>query len=405
MKKKFQNKIIKPKGITGTLISEEYECLNDCMDEWMNMKAIQPFSHSVILVLLFIILIIPLMWGCGDKFDIGQLTSSQGNANITGDTVYVQLNPPWTGFNKPQGMIIGREPFIYVADTYNDRIVMMNLNGNILGTRQIRRPVALAEDYKLNLIVCAELDTVVNGQTQTFGAVYKLNLFAAEHQIGNAPITKLLPRPMDLKYPDRRYTAATVFYNNTFYIARTGPANTSFVDPDNSILNFSPKELINGGEGDTLIGRVPNIDPISSGLVSANQISSLTSFNRKNIDFIETLTGSNSLKAQWLTYIVTPVSSNYVARLTPSDGGALMSPNKFIQPEGSCIDDAGYIYIADAKKDSVFKFTPLGDELQSFGGSEIFNQPYSVAFFDRILYVVDSGNNRILRFILSTDLR
>ncbi len=356
-------------------------------------------------LLLFVILIFSFVPGCGDKFDIGQLTSSQGNANVTGDTVYVQLNPPWTGFNKPQGMIIGREPFIYVADTYNDRIVMMNLNGNILGTREIRRPVALAQDYKLNLIVCAELDTVVNGQTQTFGAVYKLNMFSSDHQIANAPMTELLPRPMDLKYPDRRYTAVTVFYNNTFYVARTGSANTSFVDPDNSILFFSPKELINGSEGDTLIGRVPNIDPLSSGLVSANQISSLTSFSRKNIDFIETLTGNNSLKAQWLTYVVTPISADYVARLTPSDGGALMEPNKFIQPEGSCIDDADNIYIADVKKDSVFKFTPLGDELQSFGGSEIFNEPYSVAFFDRILYVVDSGNNRILRFILSTDLR
>ena len=369
--------------------------------------ALNPGINSgVNLYLLFIvILIFSFVPGCGDKFDISQLTSSQGNANVTGDTVYVQLNPPWTGFNKPQGMIIGREPFIYVADTYNDRIVMMNLNGNILGTREIRRPVALAQDYKLNLIVCAELDTVVNGQTQTFGAVYKLNMFSSEHQIANAPMTKLLPRPMDLKYPDRRYTAVTVFYNNTFYVARTGPANSSFVDPDNSILSFSPNELINGSEGDTLIGRVPNIDPLSSGLVSANQISSLTSFNRKNIDFIETLTGNNSLKAQWLTYIVTPISADYAARLTPSDGGALMSPNKFIQPEGSCIDDAGYIYIADAKKDSVFKFTPLGDELQSFGGSALFNEPYAVAFFDRILYVVDSGNNRILRFILSTDLR
>ena len=302
-------------------------------------------------------------------------------------------------------MIIGREPFVYVADTYNDRIVMLNLNGNVLGARQIKRPVALAQDYKLNLIICGELDTVINGQTETFGAVYKLNLVAADHQINNAPMTRLLPRSADIKYPDRRYTAVTVFFNNTFYVARTGPANSNFVDPDNSILYFIPKELYGGGEGDTLIGRVANIDPVSSGLVSANQISSLTSFNRKNIDFIETLTGNNSLKVQWLTYVVTPVSANYEARPTPSDGGALMRPNRFARPEGSCMDDAGYIYIADAQKDSVFKFTPLGDELQSFGGPDVFNEPYSVAYFDKILYVVDSGNNRILRFILSTDLR
>jgi hypothetical protein len=379
---------------------QKHECMNTCLHAFMH-----PYNHARLWLGLVLIAMIPLALGCGDKFDVSQLTASEGNANITGDTVYIPVNPAWTGFNKPQDMIIGREPFVYVADTYNDRIVMLNLNGNILGTRQIKRPVALAQDYKLNLIVCGELDTVINGQSESFGAVYKLNLVAADHQINNAPMTRLLPRASDIKYPERRYTAVTVFFNNTFYVARTGPANTNFVDPDNSILYFIPKELYGGGEGDTLIGRVANIDPVSSGLVSANQISSLTSFNRKNIDFIETLTGNNSLKVQWLTYVVTPVSSNYEARLTPSDGGALMQPNRFSQPEGSCLDDAGYIYIADAQKDSVFKFTPLGDELQSFGGPDIFNEPYSVAYFDKILYVVDSGNNRILRFILSTDLR
>ena len=353
----------------------------------------------------YLFLILPLLIGCGEKFNIGQLTSNTGNANITGDTVYVQINPAWTGFNNPQDILIGREPFVYVADTYNDRIVMMNLNGDILGTKHIKRPVALAQDYELNLIVCCELDTVVNGQTKTFGAVYKIDLVASQHQIASAPSVKLLPRPTDLNYPDRKYTGVCVFYNNSFYVARTGPNNSSFIDPDNSILYFSPKKLFAGGEGDTLIGRVPNIDPLSSGLVSANQISSLTSFSQRNIDFIETLTGNNSLKTQWLIYVITPLSASYEARLTPSDGGALMSPNRFVQPEGSCIDDAGNIYVADVQKDSIFKFTPFGDELQSFGGPAVFNGPYAVAYFDRILYIADTGNNRILRYILSTDLR
>ncbi len=355
--------------------------------------------------ILLSFLFFSLLYGCGEKFDIGQLTSQKGNANITGDTVYIQINPPWTGFKNPQAIIIGREPFIYVADTYNDRIVMMNLNGDILGTRHIKRPVAIAQDYKLNLIVCGEIDTVVNGQSATFSAVFKLDMVAAQHEIASAPAVKLLPRPIDMNYPDRQYTGVCVFYDNTFYVARTGPNNSNFVDPDNSILYFSPKKLFGGGVGDTLIGRVPNIDPLSSGLVSANQISSLTSFNKKNIDFIETLTGNNSLKTQWLTYIVTPISANYLPRLTPSDGGAFMTPNKFGRPEGTCIDETGDIFVADAQKDSVFKFSVFGDELQSFGGPSVFNAPYAVAYHDNVLYVADAGNNRILRFMLSTDIR
>jgi hypothetical protein len=340
-----------------------------------------------------------------DEFDVSQFETSK-NVNIGGDTVYIQIKPAWTGFNKPQAIIVGREPFIYVADTYNDRVVMLNLNGDFLGSRSIKHPVSIAQDYKLNLIVCGEFDTTYNGQTQTFGAVFKLDMVAATHHIDEAPMTRLLPhRSSDLKNADIRYTGVAIFYNNTFYIARTGPNNSSFVDPDNSILYFSPKNLLGGGEGDTLIGRVPNIDPISSGLVSANQISSLVSFNQKNIDFIETLTGNSSLKVQWLTYVVTPQSADYEAKLTPSNGGEMMSPNKFGTPEGACIDDANDIFVADAQKDSVFKFNALGDELQSFGGSDVFNSPYDVAYYNQILYVLDSGNNRILRFILSTDMQ
>jgi DNA-binding beta-propeller fold protein YncE len=80
-------------------------------------------------------------------------------------------------------------------------------------------------------------------------------------------------------------------------------------------------------------------------------------------------------------------------------------PNRFVQPAGSTVDPSGNIFIVDAAKDSVFKFNAFGNELQSFGGSEVFNKPSGVAFNNKTLYIADSGNNRILRFILSTDIR
>ena len=123
------------------------------------------------------------MISCVEKFDINQFQSESSNANIGGDTVYIQLSPSWEGFNNPQDIYIGKEPFIYVADTDNDRIVMMNLAGQILGTRTIKRPSSITQDYKLNLIVCAEFDTLVKEKLKTFSAVYKLNLVAANHQL------------------------------------------------------------------------------------------------------------------------------------------------------------------------------------------------------------------------------
>jgi len=351
-----------------------------------------------------IVLLIISLNSCTDKFDVGVFDDIKGDPNLGGDTVYVQLTPAWGGFNHPQDIYIGREPFIYIADTDNDRIVMMNLDGQILGTRSIPKPVAIAQDYELNLIVCGRFDTTISGQTLSLGAVYKLNLISVSHQIVNAPLIKILPRISDFNTPQREYTGVTTFYDNSFYVARKGPNNSNLIDPDNSILMFRKKTLPNGSKVDTLIGRVPLLDPTTTGLLSANQVTSLKSFDTRDYDILITLGGNNNFKVQSLDYIVSQDFTGYLNKLSPVNTD-IMKPNRFTNPEGSVIDKSGNIFISDAGKDSIYKFNPFGDELQSFGGSQLFNQPHAVAFFDRTLYVLDTGNNRILRFILSTDIQ
>lgn len=345
---------------------------------------------------------------CVDKFDLREIAASDDDINIGGDTVYVQLFPVWEGFNKPQDVMVGREPYIYVADTDNNRIVMLNLDGQVLGSRSIKHPVALAQDYRLNLLVVAQLDTIFGGVTQTFSAVYKLDLVSVNHQINIAPIEMLLPRAEDLSRPEVEYTGACVFFNNMFYVSRKGPNNSGLTerDIDNSILIFIPKKFFRANaEGDTIIGRVPNIDPLGQGPVSAYEISSLTSFNNQSIDIIITLTGGTSFKANWLHYQITPIDQRYVSNFSPSSGNELVIPNRFERPEGSALDNSGNIFITDAGRDSIYKFNSFGDELNSFGGSDLFNQPQGVAFFNKTLYVADTGNDRIVRFILSTEIQ
>lgn len=351
---------------------------------------------------VLLIIIVPLLYSCAEKFNITEPKNSGGNANIGGDTVYIALSPAWEGFNRPQDIYAGREPFIYVADTDNDRIVMLNLSGTVLGTRTVKKPIAISQDFRLNLIVCASFDTLINGAAKTYSAVYKYDLVSANHNIESAPAVRLLPRTIDLNFPNRQYTGVVTFYDNSFYVARTGPSNSSIFDPDNSILIFRP---VNNNH-DSLIGRVANIDPLSSGLVSANQISSLSSFGKRNIDFLATLTGNNNFKAQWYNYQISAIDEKYVSRYTPDDGVEFAKPNKFLRPEGSWVDNFGNIYIADAGKDSVYKFNQFGEELESFGGSKYnLKEPYGVTVFDRVVYVTDTGNNRIVRFILSTDVQ
>jgi len=360
---------------------------------------------KIFLLFGFAILII-LSKGCSDKLDLSQFDTASGSGNSVGDTVYIQMSPVWEGYNHPNDIFIGHEPFVYIADTDNDRIVMLNVAGVYLGERKVKKPVAITQDYKLNLIVCAQFDTVLStGETKTFSAVYKYDMVSAGHHIADAPVTRLLPRTVDLNRPLRQYTGITAFPDNTFYVARTGPDNASYIDPDNSILLFAPKSMYGGGTGDTLIGRVPNIDPLSSGLVSAYQISSIHSLQKKDSkDFIVTLTGDNSFKAQWLTYVETSEKSAYESKLEAASS-AFMKVDKFSKPMGATFDSYNNIYIVDAAKDSVFKFNTFGEELQSFGGPKVFNAPHAVAWFDKTLYVADTYNNRILRFVLSTEIK
>jgi hypothetical protein len=342
------------------------------------------------------ILILLSITSCYDKFDITQFDTDDPG-NIEGDTIYIKLNPDWEGFNHPEDIIIGREPLIYVADTDNDQIVMLNLDGQRLSSRSIKHPVAIAEDYKLNLIVCAQFDTL----GQTFSAVYKIDLVASNHDLATAPIKRILPQTSDLNKPDRKYTGAAVFYDNSYLIARTGPNNTNLIDPDNSLLRF---EIKNDGLTDTLIGRVPLLSPTSTGILSVNNVSCIKSFNKRNFDIVVNLVGENSFKTQWFRYVSSQDFTGYENNLTPA-ASDLMTPGFFNTPQGSEIDASGNIYVAESSRDSIYKFNSSGDLLIGFGGPSVFSEPYAVAFFDRIVYVADRGNNRIQRFILSTDVQ
>ncbi len=352
--------------------------------------------------ILTILLSVIFLTNCVTKLDPPD--NSPKGGQVISDTLYIQQTPIWKGFNRPQDIIVGKETFIYVADTDNNRIVMLNLAGHVVGERSIKQPIAIAQDFQLNLIVCAQFDTLVQGSNITYSAVYKLNMVAAKHIIADAPITRLLPKTsFDFSHPNREFTGVATFFDNSFYIARKGPSNSTLIDPDNSILVFRKKELADGSKIDTLIGRVPLLEPLGTGLMSAYDISSLSSYSGNNYDMNVTLIGDNSFKTQILEYVITEDFTGYQNKIPPFTTD-LMIVAKFEKPEGTTLDIFDNIFVADAAKDSIFKFNSFGDEMESFGGPDVFSSPHAVAYFDKTLYVADTDNNRILRFVLSTDV-
>ena len=97
-----------------------------------------------------------------------------------------------------------------------------------------------------------------------------------------------------------------------------------------------------------------------------------------------------------------------------------------IQPEDvTYAADSRYIFVVDAATDSLYQFTSTGYEgvrppvqsgerkniIVSFGGTGSgptqFNEPHGVAYYQgfNTLLVADTGNDRIVRFKLSTDIQ
>ncbi len=328
----------------------------------------------------------------GEKVPLPLQPDNPGGTTAASDTTYLQLQPVWGpatgyGFNQPKDILLGREPLIYVADTENDRLVMLDLAGNILGESQhIANPVALTQDSKLNLLIVTDTNKI-----------YRINLVAVRHQIAGAPVELVFE---EIDNPDRRYTgiAAVLVSVQGFSVINYLVTATGNDTRDNQVLVFP----------ETFDVRVPNalsLEPNGLGILSAAQPSGITSLRDFSVDFIFCMTGENSFKVQWIT----TSQFGIVPRLNPAQGNFdIFAPGKFSMPEDVTVDPEGNIYVVDADSDSLLKFSAAGDELQSFGGpgagEKQFHQPQGVAFFDKTLYLADTGNDRIVRFKLSTDI-
>ncbi len=345
--------------------------------------------------------------GCQEvRFPIDSLPQGDINTNI-GDTVYVQQNPVWAGFNHPQAIIVGNEPFVYVADTDNDRVVMLDLIGRVIGySKPIRRPVSLSQDKRLQLVVCAQFDTLLPGKSTptTFGAVYRIDLVS-----GNHDITRVTPKRVFFEPGDstRRYAGVATLYNNQYYVCRNGQKNEpTRLDRDIAILLFS--------KDDQLLSPVTtSFSPDGTGLLSLGNLSAIATMpTARSVEFVFCQTGQNSLyKVQWIRLVTEGQTTNFLSKFYPSLDGDIdiLKINHFSSPAGATLDPSGNLYVVDAAKDSLFRFSSRGIERYSFGGTGSregkFRQPYGVAYFDKTLYVADRGNNRIVRFKLSSDLQ
>lgn len=358
-------------------------------------------TYTVLSVISFAAL---LFMSCEKEFNISSLPTAS-SVGIIGDTTYIEKGS-WLGFNRPRAIMYGQDQLFYVADTYNNRIVMFNKAGQILSTSiPILHPISLAQDNRLDLLVGAE--TIEPTTKDTIGVILRIKLVPANHILSNARIDTIWREPAR---PKRRYVGIAAALNDEYLVARDGPDNTSPVDPDSRVLRFQYKKI----DSVTFVDRF--ITPLSELQTGAG--SSITSINHptgiatfpKSSDFILTQQSDGiQYSAIWMTFSKTSDFEGWLPKFDPSvvTGVDFVSPNRFKEALGVCIDiSLRDVYIVDASQDSVVKFSSRGRfKAESFGvktSGIVLNRPAGVAIAENTLYVCDTDNNRIVLYRLST---
>ena len=232
----------------------------------------------------------------------------------------------------------------------------------------------------------------------------------------------------------RRYVFQDVgaLGNNEFYVTRQGISNNpnQFGGPDNAVLLFDEDDNFVSPINVTTSGGIfKDFFKMPKSLTTLSQPPQINASNSRH--FIYTSVdpdANNQFRIRQINFIETDFGVDYVpnGRVeedTSKAEGFITEPDKFTSPAGVTItgDGSNFIFVVDTDSDSLYQFTFTGLEgvkppagsadtkyiKTSFGGEGIsltsFNDPTAVAYLDKIVYVADSGNGRLLRFKLTSD--
>jgi len=358
------------------------------------------FHHTILATICFCLILLSVA-GCDHKMDLSTLPQSQ---IAVLDTAYIAVDPVFGGFSGPEDILIGRDQLLYVADTRANRVVMMNLAGQFMSSRSIIHPFAIAQDSRLDLLVGCE---IIAATGDTTGAILRMHLVSqnpdSAHHLEVSPIDTVW---RERAHPARRFPGIAVLSDNTYLASRTGPDNSSFIDPDGRVLMFAAQ--------DRFITPVPAFATgVGTGIGSINFLTGITAFpNSRDFVLIQSSEGI-AYGALWMVYQSNADFQGWLPRFDPANASDravdFIRPNRFVSPQGVAIDPSRRdIFIADAGLDSIFKFNSRGVfKSESFGRVRtdgIMRRPTGIAYFSTILYVLDRDLGMVLRFRLSTDV-
>jgi hypothetical protein len=356
------------------------------------------------------------------------------------EVAYVPIQPVIDeGLNRPVDVIAGWDELIYVADGGNEEIVSYDQAGNELGRFGIPGLKAIAQDRRLDILALGTRDTNINGSDLTLPAIYRVDLNkSGDYGLNNARIKNIVVHPFYFKSgtpsgndQNSSFEGIDVLADNRYLVSRNGFSNSTsqFGGPDNAILVFTPEDEYQTPVAvNTSLGLFNNYFNFPKGITTQAKPPQTPAIDQSGSFVFTSTDPGTSLRVQWIEFIVTPNGASYEVRNLPAGDtskaeGFLYVANRFEDPVDVTLtgDGTNYIFVVDRARDSLYQFNALGFEgvnppagansgkaiKVSFGGTgeglTQFREPSGVAYLNRIVYVADAGNGRILRFRLTLD--
>lgn len=376
---------------------------------------------------------------------------------------YAAILPFWDFFDAPTDVYVGFDELVYVTDAVG--LHVLDRAGRLAKTIPIEGGAfAVTQDRLLNVYVASRYDTVITAVdpniTWNLAALRK---YKNANGAGDLQLVQVLKHPfMDnsrsTTFSQRvrlnrnradndelvEITGISVLANNDIYVTRRGPGNVEGqpVAPDNTVLTYTENRDSDGNRLGTMrnTGQLRVLNPNTPSMRSGISLTDITTFigppQRESMTADQSFIiaqGDESrdipIRVLWIDAVNTPdgleyrPNSSLLVQDTTRADSFLYSQNKFRNPSGLAYsaDERSQIFVVDSASDSLYVFQSTGAEginvtgqrkvaNVSFGGTgsgpRQFNNPSGVAYFrvGRIVYVADTGNNRISRFKLNTDI-
>lgn len=374
---------------------------------------------ATLLLAIFAVVALTLVSGCGDKVALPSDLPKPDPNNPGIDTTYVQVNPVWTGagglsFNQPHDVVVGYDQYIYICDTKNNRIVKMAVDGTFIESDSAINPVAVTQDRGLDLLMVAgdyvttRPDTIFPGTDSMRivedSTVYGNAVYRKRH-FGNGEFEMVWQAASPYWSTYDPLHARWIWHEAEFW----GITASTETDKLYFLADFWKGRIVRFNSED--LGVPPVV--VDSGVAYGK-----TSY--PSDVYFYTIAGKNYLAfAQGIgnfgVQVVSPI--NGIPIFTPSEDG--LPPLVRINSRGYkqvAVDEYSNFYVLLEKTDPdlgttrlFYKYDRKGQLLLSFGtegsGERQFRSPRGLAYLNGIIYIADTGNNRIVRYQLATDIQ